>query len=343
MDITYYHHPVDSISFSLVAQQHIRAFRALGCKVCPVPLGADMGRQTVPSDSVALVHPLFYAKGWDCLPFNDMMRCLAGKHRAIYGFEVADGPQISAELVEWANHPDLSGIFLPSGASIAAFRDSGVSKELVLVPHGFRRVTPSDRFAYLLRQPEPTVLSFFMSDLYRKGADQLQYFVHRQPAKRFIIKTNQVDYFRNLASLPNVEVVSAWLPPADLASLYCSSDVYLSLHRGGAFELNCLEALLYGTKVVAPEFGAVLDYLDDGNAFLVKVRENSRVSSMLYPHAGSYPDLNIEHGLQQLDHACQRQAGGETTTEFNRAAYEDRYDWCRICSELLGLLEPASS
>ena len=77
-----------------------------------------------------------------------------------------------------------------------------------------------------------------------------------------------------------------WLSASALASLYANCDIFMALHRGGAFELHCLEALSYGLPVLAPGHGAVLDYLNNDNASLISVKPGGRLHAAGNDHSG---------------------------------------------------------
>jgi glycosyltransferase involved in cell wall biosynthesis len=273
--LTYYRPPDPTRSFRLVAQHHIAWLRRLGVSVDERDLAFRRGSgerddgldATAP---VAIVHPLFLSDAWGGQTFEEVVELLGRRHITVLGMEVADTSRISGRFVAGANHPGVAGVMLPSRSAIAAYRDSGVVNALGLVPHGVDTVRPSRRFAEWSRDAEPRVLVFATNyDVRRKGWDLLARVMAALDDVRFVVKacTEAVDAF----AAPNVTMVTEWLGDADLASLYRSCDVALSLHRAGSFELNCAEAAAYGVPLVTPRAGGVADYLDERDAHFVRV------------------------------------------------------------------------
>ena len=285
--LTYYRVPDPKSSFRIAANQYIRHLADCGVQVEERDLDFTPAAlsQPYPATPLAIVHPLFLFRNWHSLSFADVVEGLRQRHRVLLGMEVADSDRISPRFAAWANHPAIAGIMLPSRFSCQAFRSSGVVTPISRVPHGVTTVPPSSRFAYLRQFGRPIILFFALRDERRKGWDLLRELIPEFPSCLFVVKASGKGetYFRQY---PNVLIVNGWLSSADMASLYTHSDALVSLHRGGAFEMHCAEALGYGLPVVATRHGCVLDYLNRRNAWLVNVARVENVYPPGNDHCG---------------------------------------------------------
>lgn len=259
--LTYYRNRDPTVSFHLVARHHIVWLRRLGVNVveCDLDFRPEQLRRSEPSTPLAIVHTLFDFYSWGDLSFDQVVAGLRRRHRTLLGMEVADTTRISPRFASWANHPGVDGIMLPSKYSIDTFRASGVTNALQCVPHGVLTTQPSSRFDFLRVDDRPKALFFATRWGHRKGWDLLGDLIPEFDECLFVVKTFEEPHPFDAA--PNVLPVSGWLSDEDLASLYCNCDFLISLHRGGAFELNCAEAAGYGLPVVATRTGGVTDYL----------------------------------------------------------------------------------
>ena len=260
--LTYYRIREPTASFHLVAKHHIAWLRRLGVTVVEreADFETDDLHRPEPSTPLAIVHTLFHVPAGEWLPFDEYIERLRRRHRTLVGMEIADSSRISTRFASWADHPGVDGIMLPSQYSIDAFRTSGVTNALELVPHGVLTTPPSSRFDFLRMDDRPKALFFATQYGHRKGWDILRELIPEFAECLFVLKGYEArEYF---GTAPNVLPITEWLSAEDVASLYCNSDFLVSLHRGGAFEMNCAEAAAYGLPVVATRVGGVTEYLD---------------------------------------------------------------------------------
>jgi hypothetical protein len=220
----YYRIPDRRISFRLIADRHILALRRKGHIVLERDLwftGDSLRDVTRHENSIALVHPLFYYANWFGVSLNQIMEVLQQRHRSVYGFEVGDTNAISGRFVQWANHPGIEGIMLPSQFSVDSFRNSGVTTSLEKVPHGIEIETPDNSFEFLKEHAGPKILFFTVRDHRRKGLDLLRKIIPSFPGCTFVIKTTQCNWRTRFSSgWKNPLVIDEWLSPGALASLY---------------------------------------------------------------------------------------------------------------------------
>jgi glycosyltransferase involved in cell wall biosynthesis len=80
----------------------------------------------------------------------------------------------------------------------------------------------------------------------------------------------------------------------ELNGWYANSDAYISLQRGGAFELHCAEAAASGLPIITTKVGGVTDYLDESFARLINGVEVSFDGEHKVNSGGTWiePDIN---------------------------------------------------
>jgi len=82
-------------------------------------------------------------------------------------------------------------------------------------------------------------------------------------------------------------VMDRYLSDDEMASLYSSSDVLLSMHRAEGFGLHLLEAMARGTAVVATRWSGNLDFMDDTNSMLIDAEMVPIVDQTVYAGYGN--------------------------------------------------------
>jgi glycosyltransferase involved in cell wall biosynthesis len=71
------------------------------------------------------------------------------------------------------------------------------------------------------------------------------------------------------AGAPNIRFLGRSLAYPEMASLYASADVYVSLHRSEGLGLGMLECMALGKPVIATAWSGNMDFMDASNACLV--------------------------------------------------------------------------
>lgn len=336
---TYYRLPDRKTSFRIVADRQIFALRRKGHTVIERDLRFTKDSLDNPSrdqSSIALVHPLFYFVNWSGVSFDQVMTVLQQRHDLVYGFEVGDTDAISDRFVQWANHPAIKGIMLPSQFSMDAFRNSGVTASLKKIPHGVDMEASDNTFDYLQERPGPKILFFAGADDRRKGLNLLLKISPDFPDCTFVIKISQHGgQVRFRSNNKNLMPIRDWLSPAALASLYSNCDVFLALHRGGAFELHCLEALAYGLPVLAPNYGAVLDYLTEQNATLIEGHLERRFFRARNDHSGLEFRCDVRDAIDKLKTVLLELDEHKHRSRTEGEKIRQQYTWDRIADLII--------
>ena len=92
-----------------------------------------------------------------------------------------------------------------------------------------------------------------------------------------------------------VILIENHMPHDDLLSLFASSDVYTSLHRGEGLGLGMLEAMSVGTPVICTNYGGNADFCTQDTAFLVNYKRvpiQTDIKRYRYVKEWAEPDVN---------------------------------------------------
>jgi glycosyltransferase involved in cell wall biosynthesis len=332
-------------AFNKVALSHIEMLKARGYVVHKREIHdwlVDFKHKPEWTNDFGIVHPLFYTTRTKALQF------LAKCHRYVVAVEVADTTHISEAYVRYANDPRINAIFLPSIFAINTFHYSGVINRVWHVPHGLHYLyeVPPDkihtenlRLKRLREKGRVKILAVVMHSAYRKGVDIMIKALLRIPRQRYIlvVKTfpppmsNVVLGEFQRHAIP-VYPVSEWLSEEDMIYLYDSCDIFLSPHRGGAFELCPFEAMARGLPTIVTGWGCVLDYANIHNAYLIKPKRLVRVFSPLsvphmHGHIGFGVDPDVDHCAELLQFVMDNLDYCKKKAQAKRGTICSIYNW----------------
>jgi glycosyltransferase involved in cell wall biosynthesis len=297
------------------------------------------------SNDFAIVHPLFFTD-------PKALYWLKKAHRYIIAIEVADTTKISKDYTLYANDPRINGVFLPSTFAIEAYKRSGVMNKLWLVPHGVNPIfgkvksdvkTENKALKTLKEDKRIKILFFGLHSIEnRKAGDVVREALRRLKEKGrdflLVVKTHapplDYDLSSHFSGIPTVKI-NAWLSEEDLVYLYDSCDILLHPYRSGAFELNVFEALARGLPTIVTGWGAVLDYANIHNAYLITPESAVRVFPLTaLGHIGYGVNPSVNHCVELLEFVmdnleyCKRKAGRQRSEFVQRS-------WDRVADQIL--------
>lgn len=124
----------------------------------------------------------------------------------------------------------------------------------------------------------------------------------------FVIKVNHADKKEELKSLQEklrgyqyIKYITNNLTRDEVESLVAVSDVYLSLHRSEGFGLPAAEAMFLGTAVVATNWSATTEFMDEESACLVDyhmIKTDKQIGP--YPKGSLWADADIDQAAGYL-------------------------------------------
>jgi glycosyltransferase involved in cell wall biosynthesis len=172
----------------------------------------------------------------------------------------------------------VSEIWAPSQHTAASF--AGAERPVRVAPHplfmeDYEAVTPRARTAGFMAV---ALCDLNSSEARKNPSGAIEAFRRAfadDPGARLVVKTqNGAAHPQQLAALnaaagPNVEVIDATWPYAEVLGLIAAADVLISLHRAEGFGLPLAEAMALGTPVIATGWSANLDFMDETTGVLV--------------------------------------------------------------------------
>lgn len=268
--------------------------------------------------TLAIRHPLFRARhrpGTAYIIHNDgsqtanligsLLPHASSAYRIAYwAWELADPP------ADWAGcDRTVHEIWTPSSFS----RDSLARltrRPIHVVPHSIatkpaRQRTPGEPFTVL-------TMADTRSSLSRKNpagsVDAFRRAFGTSSSARLLLKlsgrTADIAAFEAASGhalhADNIQIIRAHLDEADLASLYRSADVLLSLHRAEGFGLPMLDAMSHGVPAIATGWSGNLEFMNAENSLLVPYRLVPVVdASDIYRH-GSWAEPDLDAAAEAL-------------------------------------------
>ena len=168
-------------------------------------------------------------------------------------------------------------------------------------------IARDDRFTFLF-------MFDFFSTLRRKNAAGLIEAFTRAFAPgegpRLLLKTingrlrpeAEAELRRKIAQHPDIELIDAYLDPAQNAALLARADCYVSLHRSEGFGLTLAESMALGTPVIATgysgqhRFHHTPEQLPGG----LDARPGSGPDCEIYPAEGTWAEPDLDHAAELM-------------------------------------------
>ena len=270
----HYAYPINNVvSFTYIAKKHIEQLsRHASIRELDVDF---LNPSMIPDHATLAIHPLLYPFFKSNAPDLHKLEKVASKADKLLAFDTADSDRLSPEAIRLVNMTDL--LIVPSTFAKDAYRESGATTKIEVVPHGISRefLNPaksvtSPTLQALERTKLEKNLIYVLFDIrhsgFRKGADLVFAAMKRVQQKLphvilLIKRLPGIDpYLHLLKSLNHVEV-SKELPEKEYRELFDIADVAVFPSRGGGFELQALEAISRGIPTLVPKAGCFLDYI----------------------------------------------------------------------------------
>lgn len=232
-------------------------------------------------------------------------------------------------------------LLVPCRQNVDAFRDSGASVPIRVVPHG----VDSSEFPFLER-PDRELFTFgsFGESSLRKGVDVLlrafqDEFAPHEPV-RLVMKSRLSDFVIG-SDDPRVSLVRASMPQPALLEFLRGMDAFVLPSRGEGFGLCGLEAMATGLPLIATNWSGPADYLDDADSFALPyklVDANGTVAHLTrYQGQWAEPDYEALRARMRwlFEHRAEARAKGAAAS----ARVHAHWTWERAASHLCECLD----
>ena len=106
---------------------------------------------------------------------------------------------------------------------------------------------------------------------------------------------------RKIAQHPDIELIDAYLDPAQNAALLARADCYVSLHRSEGFGLTLAESMALGTPVIATGYSGNTDFTTPQNSYLVDWKPTHvGPGCEIYPAEGTWAEPDLGHAAELM-------------------------------------------
>ncbi len=119
-------------------------------------------------------------------------------------------------------------------------------------------------------------------------------------------RLDHLEKLRQLTSLAahsglEIRFLLETLPYNQLLRLLSAADCYVSLHRAEGFGYTCAEAMAYAKPVIATNYSATTEFMDNESAYLVDYREcEVTVADGPFQRGSVWAEPSVEHAAAQM-------------------------------------------
>jgi glycosyltransferase involved in cell wall biosynthesis len=144
---------------------------------------------------------------------------------------------------------------------------------------------------------------------------QLAYFVEREAGL-------------SLEKSPPIILVKGSIPHLEMPRLYASADAYVLASHGEGFGLPYIEALACGLPVIATRWSGQLDFLHDGNSYLIEVEGLVPASPEVEYYAGHrWAQPSVDHLRQLMRTVFSHPEDARGRAALGRQEITEHWDW----------------
>ena len=346
--ITYCYIVDGDSAFTLVSRYHIECLRSKGFEVKEVDRSKLRYSILLPTGYV-IIHP--YMSLYFPMSDNEI-KLQAIKLRStlcdkIVGIDVADSDRISERAI-WITELLLDILIVPSNFSRNSFVNSGFKGRIEVVPHGVSDIFLDTPFT--IRNPELYILHrrfrdkkkllyFCLRNDYRKGGDIVEKAVEQLRRERndFVVIGKMGKHVKLKGFCDYV--ITDFLDEYDLKTLYDICDILLLPSRGGAFELNGLEALVRYRPVIYPMESCIVEYAYKVIPELaVKISNRPRVFPNNKVHIGCGHEVDLEDFIDKIHYALDNVEELKAKVK-ERFKDREKYRWKNIVEQIISIVE----
>lgn len=267
--------------------------------------------------------------------------------RNSFGYLAFEG-NLPDDWVKTINQSPILELWTPSEYCKKRFIDSGVNKNVRVIPHGVdpKVWKPMDTKKF----DKFTFLFCGTTHNKRKGYDlAIKTFSEtfkENPNVQLILKVNKIyNQKQDIDSLisryvveggnDNIYVIEDDLSTEDLVKLFNQSHVYLSPHYCEGFGINILNALACGIPVIATRGSGNMDFCNDDNCTLIDVEDKLIWAPFEYPYLNSKWFKPKESSLSnRMIHVFNNYKEYSKLTLDNSKSIREEHSWEKVADKI---------
>lgn len=296
----------------------VAAVREAGLDYAVIPFTKTLSRQAVDFSDLGAGRPDFdiniigvNADQMDVFVEHFGAETLAGRYNiALWAWEIEEFPDWMAASARWVDE-----IWANSSFSAAAIAKK-VDRPVFPFPLPIRTPSPPARSRFELGLPESFLFLFcfdFDSVFERKNPlGVVEAFKTAFPEGRgvhLLLKSINGDRHpekraRLEAAVDGCRAITfrdGYVTAEEQDCLMAACDAYVSLHRAEGFGLTMAEAMALGKPVIATGYSGNLDFMSEGNSFLVQFRETAiGTGNPPYPPTATWVEADAEKAAQMM-------------------------------------------
>lgn len=127
----------------------------------------------------------------------------------------------------------------------------------------------------------------------------------------------------------------------DLAPLYRACDCYVNVSASEGFGIPNLDAMACGLPVIAPRYGGVLDFLNDGNSILIESKEikaDPRYQFWDYESDAVVGEPNWDQLMESFNFVYNNKQSILLEKESNMKETVKKFSWINAANKMLDLV-----
>ena len=239
-----------------------------------IPYGGKL-RYHTPTLAITLIEELIYKR-------HD-------RNKPFIPYVVFEGDKLNKTWTRILKEKWITALITPSNSTKEAILNSGINKNIYIVPHGVDFKTYNPKVPKHPKMEEDDRFKFLMIGGWRGCGDRkgFQYGL-KAYAEEFdkgdpvviYVKVNgaygipniqaELDKMNLPENRPDIHFVVHDLNPSELAMMYMSSDVMVSPHLQESWGMCISEAMACGTPVIINGVGGPLDYVNTSCGYIVE-------------------------------------------------------------------------
>jgi glycosyltransferase involved in cell wall biosynthesis len=268
---------------------------------------------------------------------------------------------------DWVENINLMDeVWVPCKHNVETFRNSGVTKPILVVPHTFNiPMMESEKLDMALQNVDKddfVFYSIFQWTARKNPVDMLKAYLteftqgdkvclilktylinpndqnEKEALRKQVIEVKEKLY---LDQYPKIVLVTSLLSKPQVFQLHRTGNCYLSFHRNEGFGIPIAEAMMVGNPVIATDYGGTKDFVSESNAYPIPYQETPVYGMPWNTYKGNqvWADINIMEARKAMRRAYTNREEARQKGLAGRSLISESYSWPAIAALMKSRLE----